>query len=91
MDFSRSKFRRRADRRTMVPRANILANVAAENIAADWRAKFFGNRAAQLDREIRDAQPRIEHVRLDKRARGARVQTQPAISAQIGRRGFGQP
>src|SRR4051812_4856395 len=44
-----------------VVRANILTSVAAEQMFADAEALVGRHRAAQLDGEIRDTPPRIEH------------------------------
>ena len=46
-------------RSTRVPGADVLADVAAENMVADARAELFRNRAAQLDGQIRDAAARV--------------------------------
>ena len=47
-------------RRAPVPRTNVLANVAPEHVRPDARPLPLGNRAAKLDREIRDAPRRIQ-------------------------------
>ncbi len=57
------------DLRELVPRTDELAIVTAEHAVADQRAKLNRNRAAQFNRQIRDAAPRIELVRRDDRLR----------------------
>ena len=47
-------------------------------------AQLFGNRAAQLDRQIRDAAARVELVRRDDGLRGADVEARPARAAVLG-------
>ncbi len=72
------------ERRAAIPWTNILADVAAENVAPHRFAQFRGDFAAQLDGEVRDATPRIQQVRLDDRAGRTSVNAQAAISAQVG-------
>src|SRR5712692_3486311 len=72
--------------RAAVPGTNVLANVAAEHVAAYGLAQLAGNRAAQLDGEIGDATARIHDVGFYKSLRGTRVDTAAAGSAQIWRR-----
>src|SRR5215475_4966200 len=45
----------RSDRSFAIPRANVLADVATEDVSTDLLAHFFWNRSSLLDREIRDA------------------------------------
>ena len=52
-----------------VPRAGLEAIVAPEDAVADCRAQLKGNGAFQLDRQVRDATPRIE---LERRGDGRR-------------------
>jgi hypothetical protein len=73
------------NRRAAVPRANVLANIAAEDVAANGLAKFQWNGCAQFDRQVGNASACVEHVGLNDCAGGARVNAQAAISAQIGR------
>ena len=82
------EIRQRRHRRAAIPRANVLADVAAEDVPADGLAQFERNRAAQLDRQIGNAAPRVQNVRLDDGARRACVDAQAAVSAQIRRRRF---
>src|SRR5579859_3900856 len=48
-ECARLKFRQAGARRFVVPRANVLADVTSENVAAHRFAKFLGNRAAKFD------------------------------------------
>src|ERR1035437_3256295 len=47
-------------RRAAVPRTNLLADVASEDVPAHPVAMLLRNRASQLDREVRNAAPRIQ-------------------------------
>ena len=70
-----------------VPRANDLAVVAAEDSVADGLSKLQRNAATVLDREIRDAAPRIELIRRHDRTRRAYVDaglTAAAVAASGG-------
>ncbi len=68
----------------MIPGANILADIAAEQPIADAGAKFVRNRLPQLDGQVTDASPRIEHISIDKRLRRAGIQTSSAGAAVVG-------
>ena len=46
--------------RSPIPRTNILANIASKNIPANRRPILLRHRAPQLNREIRNASPRIQ-------------------------------
>src|SRR5688572_15562666 len=70
--------------RELVPRAEELAIVAAEDSVADGLAQRLRYRTAQLDREIRDAAAGIELVRSDDRLRGADVEAGAAGPAVVG-------
>ena len=67
--FSRLKLLRRRDRSLAIPRADILTNIAAENVPPHSRPQLFRNRAALLNREIRNAQARIKFSRRNNRLR----------------------
>ena len=69
-----------------VPRAHVLADVAAEHVAADGRAVLVRDRALDLDREVADAAARVEHVGRDQSAGGAGVQARGAGPAHVGAR-----
>src|SRR2546428_12842603 len=73
-------------RHASIRRANVLADITAEDMSPHGRAEFLRNAASQLDCQIRNAPACIEHVWLDEGARRTGVQTQPAVAAQIGRR-----
>ena len=60
-----------------VPRAHELAVVAAIDAISDQRAQRFGDAAGELDRQVRDAAPRIELVRCDDRTGRARSRCMP--------------
>src|ERR1019366_9004178 len=74
----------RGDGRFAVPGADVLADVAADNGVAHLCAKFFRDRAAQLDSEIGDAAARVENIRRGECLRGAGVEAARAGAAQIG-------
>ena len=54
--------------RIPVPRARELAIVATVDAIADQRAQVFRNAAFELDRQVRNAPPRVELVGRDDRA-----------------------
>ena len=72
-------------RHAAIERANVLADVAAEDPRANRRALLGRNRLAKLDRQIGDALPRVETIGLDDRARRAGVDAGPAGAAVAGR------
>src|SRR5260370_5285078 len=82
------KCRELRHRRLAIPRANVLADVAADDRVSHLRPQLLWDRPTQLDREVGNALARIQHVRRCKRLRGASIQTQPAIPAQISSRRF---
>src|ERR1035438_6268906 len=49
-----------SERRAAVPWTNLLADVASENVRPHPLAMLLRDRAAQLNREVRNAAPRIE-------------------------------
>src|ERR1700735_5733283 len=55
----------------LVPGTDQLAVIATVDAIADRAAKFFGNTAGQLNRQIGDAAPRIETIGRDEGAGGA--------------------
>ncbi len=57
-------------RRPTVERANVLADVAAEDPLSDRRPHFGRDRLAEFDRQVGDALPRVEPIGLDDRAVG---------------------
>src|ERR1700690_4417938 len=84
-EWPRQKFRERSNRRVSIPGADVLANITAEDHAADPGAQVFRNRAAQLDRDVRDAAAGIEQVRLGDRLSRARIEAKTALAAEIRR------
>ena len=74
----------------MIPGANILADVAAEDLAADAVAEIFGDGAALLDGQVGDAAGGVHLIRREG-LRGAGVDAAGAGSAAVGseRRQFG--
>ena len=64
-----------------IPRANQLAIVAAVNAVADQRAQLQRNRPGMLDRQVRNAAPRVKPVRRDDGLRGAHVNAGAATTA----------
>src|SRR5450755_70617 len=82
--------------RSSSPRAYVLTNIATENVTPDRFPQVLRSSPAQLNREIRNAQPRIQrplrplpqsgrHNRL----RGARLNASRARSATVLRRPIG--
>src|SRR6185503_4370480 len=66
-----------------VPRAHFLAHVTAEHPIADQRPQLTRNQAAMLDREVRDAEPRVDLIGRDDRAGRAAIETAPARAAVL--------
>ena len=64
-----------------VPRTGELAVVAAVDPVADQRPQRLGDRAVQLDGQVRDAAARVELVRRDDRAGRTRVEAGGAGAA----------
>src|ERR1043165_5786420 len=60
-------------RRAMIPRAHILTNVTTKQPLPYPAAQIRRYRFAELDRQIADAPPRVEHIGIDKGTRRARV------------------
>ena len=78
-----SEFGRSRGGSLAVPRANILADVAAEDVTAHARAEVLGNRPALLDREIRNALVGIELVGREDRIRRTSLDATRAGAAAI--------
>ena len=70
----------------LIPRTDFLADVAAVDVRADGRRELVGNRAALLDRQVRNAARRVEHAGRDERVRRTRLEAQRARAALIERR-----
>src|SRR5271157_4307478 len=86
----RLEFRCSADRSFTVPRTNILADVAAEDLPSNSGAQFFRDRAALLDGEIRNALGGVELIRRRKRVRRTSIETARAGAAVVRRRQIGR-
>ncbi len=71
------------DGRLAVPWTDVLANIAAEDLAAHQLHQFRGNGAAMLDRQVRDTTRRIHPVGRNQRAGGASFQAATAASAAV--------
>ena len=74
-----------ADRSAAVPGADVLADIAAEDLPADGLAKLLGDGALLLDGEVGDAARGVHLVRGHERVGGAGVDAARAASAAIGR------
>src|SRR5206468_168636 len=73
-----------------IPRADLLAHVAAEDPVADERPQIARDRALELDREVGDAEPSVELVGRDDRAGRAGRDAAGARAAALTReRGVG--
>ena len=83
--FPRLKLCRGSRGRLAVPRANVLTDVASENVSSHSFAQFYGNLAALLDRQIGDAQPRVQLTCRSDRLRWTGNDAARASSATIGR------
>ena len=70
-----------------IPRADVLADVAAEDLAADGGAEICGNASLLFDGEVRDAAGGIHLMRGDERVGGAGVDAAGAGAAAVGRDG----
>src|SRR5712672_3553013 len=79
-----------SDRGVAIPRTDILANIAAEDMPPHGFAQLCRNRATQFNREIRDAAARVENVGLDNGGGRARIDAQTAIPTKISRRSSGR-
>ena len=71
------------DRRFTIPRANILADIAAKDLPPHARHQFRCNRTLVFDSQIRNALRRIHLVRRDQRASGTRIEAPRACPAMI--------
>ena len=69
--------------RERVPRANGQAIVTAIDAVAHRLAEFVRNMAFVLDRQIRNAAPRIDLIGRGERARGTHIETSAAGAAVI--------
>src|SRR5439155_12431302 len=77
----------RGDRELLVPGTYVLADVAAEQPVAHLDLLGGGERAASLDREIRDAAARVQLARGDEGLGGAGVEAAAAGAAAVATEG----
>src|ERR1700757_55946 len=66
-----------------IPRAHILADVAAEDLTAHAFHQLGAARSLVLDCQVRDATRRVHLIWLEKGARRAGVEAPPAASAAV--------
>jgi len=76
-------------RRFAIPWADVLADIAAEDMPSHSVAHLFGNRAALFDREIGDTLVGVELVRCNQRVGWAGIDASCASTAAIGRGNIG--
>src|SRR5712671_4019105 len=81
------ELRYRGNRCAPVPRANVLADVAAENMISHRLAELLRDGAAQFDGQVGDALSGIHDVGL----RWTSVKATPAAPAQVRRRQLVRP
>ena len=72
------------DGRTCVPRANVLAHVAAKHPFADIGTKLRRDGVTEFDGQITDATAGVEDVGFGKRIGGTGVETRATTAAMIG-------
>ena len=70
-------------RREAIPWADVLADVTAEDPVAHERTQLARDGAAQLDREVGDAAPRVHAIRCDDGPRGTRIEAAVAAAAML--------
>jgi len=73
-----------AHERLAVVGADVLADVAAEDVAAHGSAEVLRDGAAELDGEVGDAAAGVEEVGLDQGFSGAGVEAEGAGAAAVG-------
>src|SRR5262245_37527146 len=66
-----------------VPRADLLADVAAEEPHPDFRSELARNRATIFDRQIGNALARLHHIAIFERVRRAQIQALAASTAML--------
>src|SRR5437764_1422236 len=72
-------------RRSAIPRTDILADVAPKNVASNALPHLFRNRATLLNREVCDTAGCIESLGSDKRLCRTRVDAPRAAATAVGR------
>ena len=80
------KIRQRTAFGELVPRANKLAIVAAIDAVAHQRSKVQRDRPGMLNRQIRDASPRVQQARRKDGLRRANFDAGAATAAVLGYR-----
>ncbi len=73
-----------------IPGANVLANIATEDVTAHRFAQSFRNAATKFDGQVGDAEARIHHVRIHERTGGAGIDAFGARAAEVGRGQLGR-
>ena len=81
--LARLEFRRARTWSLAVPGADILTDIASENVAADSVANLFGNCAPLFNREVRNAEISVELIRSQQCVRRAGVDAARAGSTAI--------
>src|SRR4026208_904027 len=66
-----------------VVRTDLLTDIAAENMIADQRSQVARYETFELNRQVRNAAPCIEHVGPDKCAGRAGLETEIAFAASV--------
>src|SRR5262245_20098895 len=69
-----------------IPRTDVLANIAAEDMVPHLWAKLFWNSTLELDSQIGNTAPGIEHVGFQERLGWAGLQAARACPAVVERR-----
>src|SRR5579859_7051895 len=87
---ARAKFLSAGHGSLPVPGANILADIAAKDMAADARAQIFGDRAALFDGQVRDATIGIKLIRSDDGLGGTGLNAAGASAAAVRSRQIGR-
>src|SRR5208282_2578131 len=87
--FPRLELRRGSQWRLAIPRANILTDVASENVPSHARAELFWNLASFLDGQIGNAQPGVQFAGRNNRLRWTSCYAARASPATIRRRQVG--
>src|ERR1039458_5182306 len=82
-ELARRECRIASHRRAPVPRTHVLTDIAPEHVRPYSGALLFGNLAAQLNGEIRDAPRGIETLPGYQRRRGARLHAAHAGTATV--------
>src|SRR5208282_695357 len=88
--FPRLELRRGSHRSLAIPRANILTDVASENVPSHARAELDWNLAPLLDGQIGNAQPGVQFAGRNNRLRWTSGYAASASTATIRRRQVGR-